>query len=259
MAAQQPQHSHHPPRRQPQRQHQPNRPSQTKRPDRANGSAPPRTAPARPVGRGLLWSAGAFLLGTLLVYNSVDTSADPKPQSSRPAVVATPRPAPSVSERAAELALPRSAPTRLSIPEIAVNAPFTPLTLGASGQLNAPPPEDNNLAGWYQGGATPGERGASIVAGHVDTKTGPAVFLQLDSLKPGSTVDITREDGIVATFKVDTVETFSKADFPSDRVYNDTSTPQLRLITCGGAYDKKAKDYVDNVVVFAHLDSTKQG
>ena len=244
---------------QPRHQHQPNKPNESKRPDRANGSAPPRNAPAaRPTGRGLLWAAGAFLLGSLLVYNSVDTSADPKPES-RPAVVATPRPAPSVTERAAELALPRAAPTRLSIPDIAVDAPFTPLALGPTGQLQAPPPGDNNLVGWYKGGATPGERGASIVAGHVDTKTGPAVFMQLESLKAGGKVEITRKDGIVATFKVDTVETFSKADFPNDRVYADTPTPQLRLITCGGAYDKKAKDYVDNVVVFAHLDATRQG
>lgn len=93
----------------------------------------------------------------------------------------------------------------------------------------------------------------------MDTKTGPAVFLLLSTLKAGNTVDITREDGKVASFKVDTVETFSKADFPSDRVYSDNGTAQLRLITCGGVYDKKAKDYKDNVVVFAHLVSGTNG
>lgn len=84
------------------------------------------------------------------------------------------------------------------------------------------------------------------------------VFLQLRFLQPGATVDITRTNGSVATFKVDSVETFSKANFPDKRVYADTSDAQLRLITCGGNYDKKAKDYEDNVVVFAHLDSSKQ-
>ncbi|WP_373686239.1 class F sortase [Streptomyces lunaelactis] len=153
--------------------------------------------------------------------------------------------------------LPRSAPKRLSILEIAVDAPFTELSVGASGQLDAPPPDNNNLVGWFRGGATPGERGTSIVAGHVDTKTGPAVFLLLSALKPGSRVDITREDGTVAIFTVDSVETFSKARFPNERVYADTPSPQLRLITCGGDYDRKAKDYEDNVVVFAHLDSVK--
>lgn len=154
--------------------------------------------------------------------------------------------------------MPRSNPTKLQIPSIAVKAPFTPLTIGAKGQLNAPPPNDTNLVGWYKGGVTPGERGAAIVAGHVDTTTGPAVFLQLQFVKQGATVDITRADGSVATFKVDSVETFNKANFPNDLVYADTPNAQLRLITCGGTYDRKAKDYKDNVVVFAHLDSMKR-
>jgi sortase (surface protein transpeptidase) len=113
------------------------------------------------------------------------------------------------------------------------------------------------MVGWYRGGATPGEPGTAIVAGHVDTKTGPAVFLYLRTLKPGSAVNIARQDGTIATFKVDSVETFSKAEFPNDRVYADTPDPELRLITCGGAYDTKVQDYEDNVVVFAHLDSVK--
>lgn len=84
------------------------------------------------------------------------------------------------------------------------------------------------------------------------------MFLLLRDLKPGSYVNVTRQDGTVASFKVDSVETFSKADFPNDRVYGDTPDAQLRVITCGGAYDRGAQDYEDNVVVFAHLDSVKQ-
>ncbi|MFG2395614.1 class F sortase [Streptomyces lydicus] len=221
-----------------------------------------RTAPAtRPVGRGLLWSAAAFLLGSLLVYNSVDTSADPKPQAHQSAASATPRAnasATTPSQASAGLSLPRSLPKRIRIPTIAVDAPFTQLGITPTGQLEAPPAGDNNLVGWYKEGPSPGERGSSIVAGHVDTKTGPAVFLQLESLKPGNLVNITREDGMVATFKVDTVETFSKSKFPNDRVYADVPTAQLRIITCGGAYDRKVRDYVDNVVVFAHLDSFRR-
>ncbi|MFE6685697.1 class F sortase [Streptomyces sp. NPDC057743] len=220
-----------------------------------NPDPPEEAAAPRTVGRGLIWAAGAFLLGSFLVYNSVDDSADATPQS-RPAVAA------SAHHRAAaphsDLALSRSAPKRLTIPELGVDAPFTRLTLGPTGQLNPPPANDKNLVGWYQDGAAPGERGAAIVAGHVDTKTGPAVFLQLEILKPGATVEITREDGIVATFKIDSVETFSKANFPNDRVYADTPDAQLRLITCGGSYDRKAKDYVANVVAFAHLASSKR-
>ncbi|MFD9504912.1 class F sortase [Streptomyces sp. NPDC060035] len=210
------------------------------------------------LGRSLLWPAAAVCLGVLLVHNSFDASAGVRPPI--PAVApapapsaASPSPVPAPSRSIEAPWLPRSEPKRISIAEIAVNAPFTPLSIGPSGQLNAPPANDTNLVGWFKDGATPGERGTSVVAGHVDTKTGPAVFLLLSTLKAGNTVDITRADGAVATFKVDSVETFSKARFPSRRVYADNGTAQLRLITCGGAYDKKAKDYEDNVVVFAHL------
>lgn len=213
-----------------------------------------RTA-QNPTGRALLWPAAAVALGALLMFNSVEGTGTTEP---RPTAVASavPGPTASVDEN---LVLPRSAPTRLAIPSIGVNAPFTALSLDANGQLAPPPADDNNLVGWYQGGASPGENGPAIVAGHVDTKTGPAVFMLLYALKPGNTVDIAREDGSTATFEVDSVEEFSKADFPDDRVYSNTSTPQLRLITCGGTYDRQAKNYTDNVVVFAHLDSTTTG
>ncbi|MFF1925690.1 class F sortase [Streptomyces sp. NPDC058221] len=217
------------------------------------------------LGRALLWPAAAAGLGMLLIYNSIGDPADDKPPAP-PAAAAPAVPAPAPASASATPkpaapgpALPRSVPKRLRIPAIAVDAPFTPLSIGSSGRLDAPPPNDKNLAGWFKDGVTPGERGAAIVAGHVDTTTGPAVFLQLRFLRPGATVDITRTDGTVATFKVDTVETFSKAKFPDKRVYADTPDAQLRLITCGGNYDKKVKDYEDNVVVFAHLDSSKKG
>ncbi|MEU8629224.1 class F sortase [Streptomyces sp. NPDC048669] len=215
------------------------------------------------LGRALLWPAAAAGLGMLLIYNSIGSPADDKPPAP-PSAAAPAAPAPSASSAAPESAapgpsLPRSVPTRLRIPAIAVDAPFTPLSIGSSGRLDAPPPNDKNLAGWFKDGVTPGERGAAIVAGHVDTTTGPAIFLQLRFLRPGSSVDITRTDGTVATFKVDTVETFSKAKFPDKRVYADTPDAQLRLITCGGNYNKTVKDYEDNVVVFAHLDSSKKG
>ncbi|AXE79999.1 class F sortase [Streptomyces atratus] len=233
------------------------------------GSIPTRTAPGTPLGRALMWPAVAAGVGMLVIYNSIETSVDDKPPAPPAAVApaavpevlgshAAPRPV-TPSAPAVGPAMSRSVPTRLQIPSLAVKAPFTDLSIGADGRLNPPPPNDSNLVGWFKGGVTPGERGAAIVAGHVDTTTGPAVFLQLQFLKPGSTVDITRANGSVATFKVDSVETFSKAKFPNKRVYSDTPSAQLRLITCGGPYNRKAKHYEDNVVAFAHLESSKNG
>nr|WP_258382407.1 class F sortase [Streptomyces sp. NTH33] len=210
-------------------------------------------------------------LGLVLIHQSVDNSMTPlkypppaavashRPTPATPGTPATPTASPGAvaapDAAAGEKALSRSEPTRISIPDIGVDAPFTKLSLDATGHLGAPPAGDANLVGWFQGGASPGERGAAIVAGHLDTKTGPAVFAGLGQLTPGALVDITRADGTVARFKVDSVETFSKADFPDDQVYADTSAPELRLITCGGTYDRARQDYQANVVVFAHLDS----
>ncbi|MFE9621630.1 class F sortase [Streptomyces sp. NPDC006527] len=149
--------------------------------------------------------------------------------------------------------LPRSKPVRLLIPKISVDAPFTDLAIGRSGQLEAPPPDDVNLVGWHADGTSPGETGTAIIAGHVDTATSPAVFAELSELKKGDVFHVRRADGRKASFVVDSVETFDKDSFPSRRVYADTDQAQARLITCAGDYDRAAKDYTANLVVFAHL------
>ncbi|KOV65460.1 class F sortase [Streptomyces sp. MMG1121] len=150
-------------------------------------------------------------------------------------------------------ALPRSAPIRLIIPKIDVDAPFTTLTTGSGDQLQPPPADDTNLVGWYSKGAAPGESGTSVIAGHVDTTTSAAVFANLDELEAGDEFTVERADGRNADFVVDSAKTFAKDDFPSDRVYDDTPRAEARLITCAGTYDKSVKDYTDNLVVFAHL------
>ncbi|MEU8974021.1 class F sortase [Streptomyces monashensis] len=149
--------------------------------------------------------------------------------------------------------LPRSAPARLIIPKIDVDAPFTTLSLGADGKLQPPPADDTNLVGWYSKGVAPGERGAAIIAGHLDTTTSPAVFANLDDLGPGDEFTVERADGQDADFVVDDAKTFAKDEFPSKRVYGDVPRAEVRLITCTGPYDHAAKDYTDNLVVFAHL------
>jgi LPXTG-site transpeptidase (sortase) family protein len=226
----------------------------------------PRTADAPPPDRDngsrvLRWAAAATLVGAFLVYHSIGSAGSdvavgaptaPAAASAPPAV-----PAATTAPPATTLALPPSEPTRISVPTIGVNAPFTPLSMDAAGVLQPPPDTDQNLAGWYKGGATPGERGNAIVAGHVDTRTGPAVFFLLSYLKKGDKIDITRADGTVATFQVDEVDTFSKGAFPDQRVYGDTPDAQLRIITCGGVFDHKKQDYESNVVVFAHLASSR--
>ncbi|MER5276145.1 class F sortase [Streptomyces sp. NPDC002809] len=150
---------------------------------------------------------------------------------------------------------PASRPVRIDIPGLRVSAPLVDLTLDSRGKLGVPDPAERNLAGWYRDGVTPGSPGTAVVVAHVDTPTGPAAFAGLDTLRPGATVDVHRADRAVATFRIYAIEEFEKSDFPSTRVYGPTKDAQLRLLTCGGAYDPDAGGYQSNVVAFARLVS----
>ncbi|WP_393059869.1 class F sortase [Streptomyces sp. LN549] len=150
---------------------------------------------------------------------------------------------------------PASRPVRVDIPALGVSTPLVDLTLDGRGKLGVPDPAERNLAGWYRDGVTPGSPGTAVVVAHVDTPTGPAAFAGLDTLRPGATVDVRRTDRTVATFRIYAIEEFEKSDFPSTRVYGPTKDAQLRLLTCGGAYDPDAGGYLSNVVAFARLVS----
>ncbi|MFD8012521.1 class F sortase, partial [Streptomyces sp. NPDC059762] len=148
--------------------------------------------------------------------------------------------------------LARSRPTLVAVPAITIEAPTLDLGLDREGRLGVPPVDDPQKVGWYARGPAPGERGTAVLVGHRDTLTGPAVFLDLDSLGPGNTVRVARADGRVAVFTVDKVRTYPKSAFPDEEVYGSTDRPELRLLTCGGAYDR-GSGYDANIVVFAHL------
>lgn len=150
--------------------------------------------------------------------------------------------------------LTRSLPERITIPFLDVDAPVGKVGLGADDWIDAPPLADNNLAAWYDGSVTPGESGTSVLVGHVDNKAGPAVFYGLGALEKGRRIEVARTDGTTAVFSVYAVEVVSKAEFPADRVYANTSAPELRVLTCGGGFSPKA-GYEGNVVAYARLTS----
>ncbi|MFC7261958.1 class F sortase [Streptomyces lutosisoli] len=152
--------------------------------------------------------------------------------------------------------LPRSPATSLRIPYFSLEAPVVGLKLDRERRLTTPPVDDPKLVGWYAAGPTPGESGTAVAVGHLDTTTGPAVFAPLSQLRPGRLVEVLRADGMTAVYTVDAVKMYEKAHFPNKEVYGDRGRPELRLITCGGAYDPKT-GYAGNVVVFAHLTQTR--
>ncbi|WP_321170475.1 class F sortase [Streptomyces koelreuteriae] len=152
--------------------------------------------------------------------------------------------------------LPHSPATRLLIPYLRINAPIMPLGLDRERRLTAPPEGKPKLVGWYRHGASPGEQGVAVAVGHLDTDRGPAVFAGLTELKRGRIVEARRADGRTAVYTVDAIKSYEKARFPSQEVYGARGRPELRLITCGGAYDRR-KGYSGNVVVFAHLTAVR--
>ncbi len=145
---------------------------------------------------------------------------------------------------------PFGRPTRLRIPSITVDSPLEVLALDSTGMLE--PPKSYGQAGWYGQGVVPGDAGPAILAGHVDSLDGPAVFYNLHTLKYGATVEVQRGGEWIA-FRVTSVERYQKNRFPTNRVYQPTPGAELRLITCGGDFDWSRKSYRDNIVVFAVL------
>jgi sortase (surface protein transpeptidase) len=147
--------------------------------------------------------------------------------------------------------LPPAEPARLRIPAIGVTAPVRPLGLAADGTMQ--PPAGNDLAGWYRGSPAPGALGPAVIAGHVDSRHGPAVFFRLRELRPGDRVLVDRVDGTTAVFRVDLLERHPKTAFPTRRAYGDIDHAGLRLITCTGRFDRAAGSYRDNLIVYASL------
>ncbi|WP_328745910.1 class F sortase [Streptomyces sp. NBC_00285] len=152
--------------------------------------------------------------------------------------------------------LPRSRPTSFRIPSLGIGAPITGIALIKGRELATPPVDKPKLVGWYEGGPTPGESGTAIAVGHRDTRTGPAVFAALAQVKPGNVIEAGRADGRTAVYTVDRVKVFDKAGFPDKEVYGPVRRPELRVITCGGFFNRRT-GYSSNVVVFAHLTKTR--
>lgn len=142
-------------------------------------------------------------------------------------------------------------PARLQIPAIGVSTPLVRLGRLPDGSIEVPPAW--NTAGWYDQGPRPGQPGPAVILGHVDSKTGPAVFYRLRDLRPGDVVRVGLTNGRTLIFRVQRTERYPKDKFPTEAVYFPTLDRELRLITCGGDFDYAKGSYVDNIVVYATL------
>jgi hypothetical protein len=156
--------------------------------------------------------------------------------------------------------LRRSVPVSVDIPAIGVSSKLLDLGVNADGMIQVPPISTSaDKAAWYKYSATPGQIGASVIEGHLDSYHGPAVFFRLGALRPGDKVDVRLADGITAVFRVTGVRRYLKSTFPAKAIYGPTGYAALRLITCGGAFDFTTGHYLSSTVVFASLTSARRG
>jgi hypothetical protein len=151
--------------------------------------------------------------------------------------------------------LPRSIPTWVDIPAIGARSSLVQLGLNTDKSVAVPPVSQPLQAGWYKYGPTPGQVGPAVILGHIDGDHQEGIFWRLHEVKRGDTVQVGRKDGKTLTFTVRKVEEKPKSTFPTSSVYGNTADPQLRLITCGGAFDASTRNYLDNIIVFATLNT----
>jgi LPXTG-site transpeptidase (sortase) family protein len=182
-------------------------------------------------------------------------AAQPATEPAPPAVpvpVATPQ-STSLTPDAGPKGMAGSTPTEVRIPKIGAKSSLIPLGLNADETVQVPPVTQPMQAGWYDKAPTPGEVGPAVILGHVDGNKQPGIFFRLREMVVGDEVQVSRQDGTTARFTVTRVRQVAKKDFPTEEVYGDTDGPELRLITCGGVFDKSARSYQDNIIVFASL------
>jgi hypothetical protein len=216
-----------------------------------DGYAPPPTGPVRLRAR-LAGLAGALLiLGGAVTLGVAVAAQQHAPQPSAAAAGATGPPAQGPSLR-------RSLPVSVDIPAIGVDSKLLYLGVNSDGTIQVPSLEtSSDQAAWYKYSVTPGQIGISVIDGHVDSYSGPAVFFRLGALQPGDTIDVTLADGVTAIFRVSGVREYLKSNYPAKTIYGATNYAALRLITCGGVFDYATGHYLSSTVVFASLISSQ--
>jgi hypothetical protein len=229
--------------------------------------------PGRP--RALVAIAVALAVFGLAIVGFVVTHQDHAPQPSA-AAAGTLRPTASSSQKATDgrsggaipapakratpaPKTPPSSPVSIRIPSIGVSSEIIQVGVNPDKSIQIPQPgPDYDKAAWFKFSPTPGQIGPSIIEGHVDSAAhGPSVFFKLGALRPNDLVEVSLADHTVATFKVSGVRSFPKDKFPIFDVYGNTTTPDLRLITCGGDFDRSTGHYRSNIIAFASMVSRK--
>lgn len=178
----------------------------------------------------------ALFATVLLAGCGTDTAAPPAPASS-----------------SADADAGHSIPAWVDLPSIEARSSLVQLGLNADRTIEVPPVDEPLQAGWYRYSPTPGQVGPAVILGHIDGNHQKGIFWRLHEMKAGDQVQVGRGDGGTLTFTVTKVDQVAKSSFPTEAVYGNTTDPELRLITCGGAYDAANRNYLDNIIVYAKV------
>lgn len=199
-------------------------------------------------GRRHRWLVGVTIAALGLVLAAVGLSR-PADVSSAPATAGR-----TLSAQTPAVRTPRqhmAIPVRISIPSIEVNARVIPLGLNRDRTIEVP--KVFSETGWFRPGPEPGEQGAAVIAGHVASRKGPAVFYRLRHLRPGAVIRVHLQDGSTVRYVAESMIRVRKSRFPTSRVYAQTKQPTLRLITCAGSLNPTTGQHPDNYIVFASI------
>ncbi|MET9567333.1 class F sortase [Streptomyces tauricus] len=203
---------------------------------------PPAHRPA--LSRARLATLALLTLATLLTGCSY--GADPTVRGA-PTAPAAASGAPKSERPAADAP---AAPAEVAVPSVGITSSLMELGLNTDRTVQVPPAEEGMTAGWYTGGAVPGDIGAAVIIGHNDTRFGEAVFHDLKKIKEGADITVTDKTGKAVHFTVTAMESVAKNAFPTEKVYGPTQERALRLITCDGDFDAQGHP-VDNLIVYA--------
>lgn len=190
--------------------------------------------------------AGLLYSGVLLFDKP---AIEPVSSFSIPAASSSPQ---STNAQSGPPVLAKSEPLQVRVPSVGIDAKVETVGRKDDGTMETPP-LDQSIAGWYKLGPTPGELGPSIIVGHVDTYEGPAIFYRLKDIKPKEIIEVSRADGSLVKFEVTELQQFEQNNFPTDKVYGNIDHAGIRLITCGGVFNKDTQRYSHNTVVFGKM------
>ena len=213
---------------------------------------PARWRSSRPICRSAASFAVAVVIGLLLIVFGGYLDRHAVARSEPPAARSLIGEHPSVVGSASDVAtLGFSIPTSVRIPALGLHTDLIRLGRNPDGTVQVP--SNPQLAGWYDGGPTPGQVGSAVLLGHVDSYLGPAAFFDLRKIKAGNIIEVTRSDGAVARFAVTGLAMYPKDHFPAQQVYGPHGGSTLQLVTCGGRFDHVTRSYESNLVVYTRL------